>query len=81
MLSKKPIPDVRGLPLEQAKQRLNAEGFNNIKIEGVTVYTDAENGMVKNQSPSPASTGIFGTASTYFTDTEIILTVGQKDGV
>ena len=81
VLSKKPIPDVRGLPLEQAKQRLNAEGFNNIKIEGVTVYTDAENGMVKNQSPSPASTGIFGTASTYFTDTEIILTVGQKDGV
>lgn len=81
VLSKKPIPDVRGLSLEQAKQRLNAEGFNNIKIEGVTVYTDAENGMVKNQSPSPASTGIFGTASTYFTDTEIILTVGQKDGV
>ena len=81
VLSKKAIPDVRGLSLEQAKQRLNAEGFNNIKIEGVTVYTDAENGMVKNQSPSPASTGIFGTASTYFTDTEIILTVGQKDGV
>ena len=81
VLSKKAIPDVRGLTLEQAKQRLNAEGFNNIKIEGVTVYTDAENGMVKNQSPSPASTGIFGTASTYFTDTEIILTVGQKDGV
>ena len=81
MLSKKAIPDVRGLSLEQAKQRLNAEGFNNIKIEGVTVYTDAENGMVKNQSPSPTSTGIFGTTSTYFTDTEIILTVGQKDGV
>lgn len=81
VLSKKAIPDVRGLTLEQARQRLSAEGFNNIKIEGVTVYTDAENGIVKNQSPSPASTGIFGTASTYFTDTEIILTVGQKDGV
>lgn len=82
VLSKKAIPDVRGLTLEQAKQRLNAEGFKNIEIEGVVVYTDADNGIVKNQSPSPtSSSGIFGTSSTYFTDTLIILTVGQKDGV
>lgn len=82
VLSKKAIPDVRGLTLEQAKQRLAAEGFNNIEIEGVTVYTDADNGIVKNQSPSPSSSsGIFGTSSTYFTDTLIILTVGQKDGI
>lgn len=79
--SRKQIPNVQGLSLAEAEKRLNDQGFHNIEIKGQTVYTAAEDGMVLSQSPAPSSSSIIGMTTTYPVDTEIVLVVGQKDGV
>ncbi|MBQ4625772.1 MAG: PASTA domain-containing protein, partial [Clostridia bacterium] len=79
--TRKQLPNVQGLSLSVAEKRLNDQGFFKIEIKGQTVYTDAEDGLVLSQSPSPSSSSIIGMTTTYPVDTEITLVVGQKDGV
>ena len=78
---RKSMPSVQGLSMESAVSQLRASGFTNIEIQNQIVYTDAENGKVLSQSPSPSSSSIIGMATTYPTDTKIILVVGQKEGI
>ncbi|MBR4727315.1 MAG: Stk1 family PASTA domain-containing Ser/Thr kinase [Clostridia bacterium] len=75
------LPDVTGDTETEAKNELEDAGFTNITVDYRTVYNDNQNGIVIAQSPSPTGSGMLALSSYYSTDTEIILTVGQKDGV
>lgn len=80
---RKQMPSVVGMTQNQAVATLVAAGFNssNIHIDHEVVYTDADNGVVISQDPSATASGIMGLTQTYDTNTQIILTVGQKDGI
>ena len=75
------LPDVTGDTETEAKRELANAGFENVTVEHRTVYSDSQNGIVIVQSPAPSGSGMLALGSYYSTDTEIILTVGQKDGV
>ena len=74
----KMLPDVTGKTMEEAKSTLTASGFTNIKINYTQVSVGSpNNGKVISQSPE-ASSSILNTVST---STQIVLTVGQVEGV
>lgn len=79
--SRKAIPNVVGLSLENAIAQLEASGFKNYTVNQRTVYTENENGVVLEQSPSSTSSSIIGITQTYPITTEITLVVGQKEGI
>ncbi len=79
--TRKQIPDVQGLTIEEAERKLKNQGFYNISYESTIVYTSDKDGKVLSQSPSPSSSSIIGITNTYPIDTRITLTVGQKDGI
>ncbi len=79
--TRKQIPDVQGLSIEEAERKLKNQGFYNIGYESTIVYSSDKDGIVLSQSPSPSSSSIIGIANTYPIDTRITLTVGQKDGI
>lgn len=80
---RKQMPSVLGMTQNQAVATLVAAGFNssNIHINYVVVHTDADNGVVISQDPSATASGIMGLTQTYDINTQITLTVGQKDGI
>ncbi len=80
---RKQMPSVLGMTQNQAVATLVAAGFNssNIHINYVVVHTDADNGVVISQDPSATASGIMGLTQTYDVNTQITLTVGQKDGI
>ena len=73
----KNLPDVKGNTMAQAISTLTEAGFTNIKTKTQVVTSASEDGMVLSMSPSPSS----GLLDRYETSTEIILTIGQKEGV
>ncbi len=79
--TRKQIPDVQGLSIEEAERKLNSQGFYNISYESTIVYTNDKDGIVLSQSPTPSTSSIIGITNTYPIDTRITLTVGQKDGI
>lgn len=58
-----------------AKEKLSNRGFENVTVEYITVEDSSQNGMVILMQPMPSS------SSPVTADTEIILTVGQYEGV
>ncbi|MBQ2904451.1 MAG: Stk1 family PASTA domain-containing Ser/Thr kinase [Clostridia bacterium] len=77
------MPSVIGMTTDQAISSLVAAGFNsnNIHINPTIVYSDSENGVVIAQNPQATSSGIIGITQTYDSNTQITLTVGQKEGI
>ncbi len=82
VLSRNPLPNVVGLYQSEAISRLNSSGFNNIRVAYRNVYSDSENGVVLEQSPTVSSSLLGGMGQNYYdTKTEVILYVGQKEGI
>lgn len=80
---RKQMPSVVGMTADQARSALVAAGFNsaNIHINYQPVFLDSENGIVLSQEPSATASGIMGITQTYDANTQITLTVGQKEGI
>lgn len=80
--SRKPIPSVVGLSMEDAESQLRSQGFYNINIDYKYVQSQSDNGKVISQTPSASgSSGILGISTTYPLDEEITLVIGQKFGI
>ena len=79
--SKRAIPNVVGMTMQQAISQLESSGFRNYQIQQQPVYNDSENGRVISQSPSATSSSIIGITQTYSLDTVVTLVVGQKEGI
>lgn len=81
--TRKPMPALVGKTMSDAYIQLRTSGFNtsNVRIVYKPVFTDAENGIVLEQTPEPTPSGIMGLTQNYDTNTEITLVVGQKEGL
>lgn len=79
--SRRAVPNVVGMTMEQAISQLESSGFRNYQIQQQTVYSDSENGRVLSQSPSATSNTIIGITQTYPLDTVVTIVVGQKEGI
>lgn len=71
--SRKPVPDVTGKSVTEAKDILANSGFFNVSIKGQIVYDASKYDMVLSQSPSNSI------VLTYPVNTEINLYVGTAD--
>ena len=79
--TRKPVPNVVGLSMADAKATLENNGFRNYKIESRFVNSVSDVGKVVEQSPSSASSPIPGLQQNYPVDTEITLYVGSREGI
>ncbi len=79
--SRRAVPNVVGMTMQQAIEQLESNGFRNYQVETRTVYDDSENGRVLSQSPSATSSTIIGITQTYPLDTVVTIVVGQKEGI
>ena len=77
------LPDVTGMTLSQARGALAARGFTNIDVKYTQVNDASRNGVVLSQSPEGTNTNsiVDRITSSISTDTKIVLTVGQMEGV
>ena len=83
-----PLPSVTGMTMSEAQTTLNEAGFYNITINPQQTENASEDGIVISQSPEASASetqspfgGIIPTVNSISTDTEVILTVGQYEGV
>ncbi len=79
--SRRAIPNVVGMPMENAIKELESNGFRNYVIKQQNVTSESENGRVLSQSPSATSSAIIGITQTYPLDTVVTIVVGQKEGI
>ncbi len=79
--SRRAIPNVVGMTMQQAISQLESHGFKNYQVQQQAVYSDSENGRVISQSPSATSSTIIGITQTYSLDTVVTIVVGQKEGI
>ncbi len=78
IISYKTLPNVTGNLMQAATATLNEAGFYNIKYKTQTVTSPADDGKVLSMEPVPGNTVL---TNRFETNTEITLTVGQKEGV
>lgn len=79
--TRRAIPNVVGMTLDNAIAQLESNGFNNYHVEAQIVYDSASDGRILSQSPSATSNTIIGITQTYPINTEITLVVGEREGV
>ena len=79
--SRRSIPNVVGMTMDQAISQLESNGFRNYHVQQQPVYNESDNGRVLSQSPTATSSTIIGIAQTYPLDTEVTIVVGQKEGI
>lgn len=79
----KTLPNVVGQSLDSAKATLKASGFENVTVNYVVTVDSTQSGKVISQNPVGASSTspIFGSSSSYPTNTQITLNVGSMEGV
>ena len=77
------LPDVTGQPMSVARSTLASRGFTNVTVEYTQVTDIARDGIVIKQSPEGSSTSsiVDRLTGSIPTDTKIVLTVGQREGV